>query len=919
MPNQRFLASGTSNGHNDLGRNSEYDQIIGVFDVESSLILQEKSHAHDGEILSIAASMFDGEIITVGRDGDVKFWSAKSGQYLGGYTAYPEEKAKSIMDMCFSERAIISENNQHQTQKTIITVSGGLPLNEGNKIKLFSIFHSQIDRSSTLSFGTELSDGVLQADGTFDFHSAITLANDNIAVRSLALSPDGKRIAIAQLNKPVTIFDIETHQLMCSYSEYAERLSFNATGALLGITRAGTLIKGAVETTPHSLSTLANITLTGALNSRGFLSVVDSYTGKPFFIPSEEMYDCGQGGKVLAFSPRDIYLLASISNQWDSLKKSEISLILLWDVLKKKQLAVIRNDDDYTNTIGFSPSGQYLVAGSCNKIALFDIDKKSFIYIVNLYSRNFNMKNLQNNSWGIHSLVFTNDTTFFTAQKTGAIQGWQIVSDRHNVQVHLKWHNALSLNTTDLSFNSTAHLNHNNQLLFIKNGATERTELSLEVTEKYKMGLENLTHRRFETALYYFKEVIASAPDFESSYLKKGEALLALKRSEEAEQAFTFLIALPNKNGSIKGEAYYQRGLIFVGKKDFDRAAQDYQFAMHWASKAAIDTEFTRVVQKKYDELVESLRLIKLFSACYLGYLYFAPLFQPEDVNKENPKDGAVLLDYALNVDNIQIIELLLNSGANPALLNGNFPRTPLSSMLMRKKRQRNMKIVQQLIYAKPEVVNTLDADGLYPLFFAVELQDIVLAECLLKAGSQIDTPVLGVTPLHQAVENIDTAMAILLLKHHANYEIESKGEVPLTIATNFLREPLLTDEQTMQVKMMIALLLTCYEYDGKEMPVNMSAQQKMMQLTLLSQEATRVRNTTDASQASGLPADEDNLCITTCCAVIFCCPCVVIVGALQCCGLFGFSRQPSSDRSAQESSSNGANPMSRAIPMQQL
>ncbi|MEE4143199.1 MAG: ankyrin repeat domain-containing protein, partial [Halieaceae bacterium] len=82
--------------------------------------------------------------------------------------------------------------------------------------------------------------------------------------------------------------------------------------------------------------------------------------------------------------------------------------------------------------------------------------------------------------------------------------------------------------------------------------------------------------------------------------------------------------------------------------------------------------------------------------------------------------------------------------------------------------------------------VNTRDNNGVSPLFYAVGTHNLKLLRALIERGADVDvvSEANRMTPLLVAVENGDTAAAVLLLDHGANVNAGNQlGYSPLMAA----------------------------------------------------------------------------------------------------------------------------------------
>lgn len=207
---------------------------------------------------------------------------------------------------------------------------------------------------------------------------AEVLKGSAAGVMSVAFDPDGKILASGDQNQTVRLWDLATlRELGAPLVEpdgYVRSVAFSPSGRLLAEgTASGRIFLWNVATQRQFGRTLVGNgqivfdlafspdgrTLASAdLDNRIRLWNVDTQReiGTPLIA----------GGPVRAvdFDPRDGNLLAS---------GGEDSLIRLWNVATRRQLAILRGNRDFVDTLAFSPDGTMLASGSRDEtIRLWD-------------------------------------------------------------------------------------------------------------------------------------------------------------------------------------------------------------------------------------------------------------------------------------------------------------------------------------------------------------------------------------------------------------------------------------------------------------------------------------------------------------------------------------------------------------------
>lgn len=141
--------------------------------------------------------------------------------------------------------------------------------------------------------------------------------------------------------------------------------------------------------------------------------------------------------------------------------------------------------------------------------------------------------------------------------------------------------------------------------------------------------------------------------------------------------------------------------------------------------------------------------------------------------------NGALLLNAALERNDLPLLEVLLKAGADPNRA-GEGQLVPLLEAI----RTRKAAAVDALLqYHADPAVRT--KEGLSALHFAVTMREAEIVERLIQAGADVSTrDAAGQTPLHYAASNGEDTLVALLLKAQADPNaLNEAGQTPLDLA----------------------------------------------------------------------------------------------------------------------------------------
>jgi ankyrin repeat protein len=194
-----------------------------------------------------------------------------------------------------------------------------------------------------------------------------------------------------------------------------------------------------------------------------------------------------------------------------------------------------------------------------------------------------------------------------------------------------------------------------------------------------------------------------------------------------------------------------QKGLASIPREFFPflygvDGVESFVSCTHMVAGQHNKREAINVPNDRFDDKqkVECLTLLSQYANLYgVNKLLQSNKF---DVDTK-AQDGWNALHCAINSQNAEIVELLLNKGA--------------------------------------DVNKPLDIDGLTPLYRAINAQNVKIAELLLSRGADVNKPLGSWTPLYNAVYSQNVEMAALFLRYGADVNRTKDGKTPLYCAVN--------------------------------------------------------------------------------------------------------------------------------------
>ena len=204
------------------------------------------------------------------------------------------------------------------------------------------------------------------------FYWPLTLKGHSDVVRSVAFSPDGKRLASGSRDNTIKLWDTATGKELLTlkgHSEYAYvwSVAFSPDGKRLASGSIDRTIKIWDTATGKELLALKG-------HSSQVNSVAFSPDGKRLASGSDDeiimLWDTVTGKELrMLLAPDDVSSVAFSPDGKRLAAGGDNGIIKLWDTVTGKELLTLKGDSESVNSVAFSPDGKRLAsAGSCDGI-----------------------------------------------------------------------------------------------------------------------------------------------------------------------------------------------------------------------------------------------------------------------------------------------------------------------------------------------------------------------------------------------------------------------------------------------------------------------------------------------------------------------------------------------------------------------
>ncbi|XP_051172785.1 putative ankyrin repeat protein RF_0381 [Leptopilina boulardi] len=141
--------------------------------------------------------------------------------------------------------------------------------------------------------------------------------------------------------------------------------------------------------------------------------------------------------------------------------------------------------------------------------------------------------------------------------------------------------------------------------------------------------------------------------------------------------------------------------------------------------------------------------------------------------------EGYVLICEALNNDNMQVVKLLLQNGANVNVTRNSTENSPLHLAIIKN----NIEILQ-LLLEKNVRLNVVNKEKKTPLHIAIDQQNEEFVKLLLDKGADTEfKDKFNYTPLHMAIKNGNLKIIQHLINHKADINSFRENETALHFA----------------------------------------------------------------------------------------------------------------------------------------
>lgn len=266
-------------------------------------------------------------------------------------------------------------------------------------------------------------------------------------VRSIAISPDGKRLASGNADATIKVFELASGREILSWKGHQDKvlsIAFSPDGRLLasgGSDGATHIWEASTGRLSRSLETYNFGVSAVTFSPDGRILAVSGGSKGVFgaYYPAVKLWDVATGSEIRSMTPNApaIYALA-FSTDGQTLASSQGNTITLWKVSTGEEIAKLAGHTYDVRSIAFSPDGRLLASGSDDKtIKLWNVTNTQEVKVNTLKGHNspiWSVKFSPDGRW----LVSSSGERFMSKNGDYMVKLWNASTGReiHSFQGH---------------------------------------------------------------------------------------------------------------------------------------------------------------------------------------------------------------------------------------------------------------------------------------------------------------------------------------------------------------------------------------------------------------------------------------------------------------------------------------------------